>query len=1007
MVLTRLKDSISKNFHKFLLVIIYFCLVFPTQAEQLPLKKYSVADGLASNFVNDIYQDRKGFLWFATGEGLSQFDGYNFRNFDESDGLPPSAIRFITEDDNGNLWVATWKGVSRLIESDSIGLPKDGIPTKRFVSFNVIEGDSIQQKVRNQVSRILFHPDGSMWCLTDLGLYKASNPLAETVTFETIFDRDTTFSSGAFRDKKGNLWFGVGDELVEIRGTEIINHGSIGLPFPKDMITDIKSDKNGRLLVSDVRNLFEFLPPDETRPKGVFQTIFSVEKETGLSSFLFDNEDNLWIETQKGLIKFADGKPLRFDDFGEGSFSSINALAKDNSGNLWIGLQNNGVSKLMSEAVVNFIPRRDDSKIVGDVLETDDGKIWAMLINGFPAVIENGELVEREFDLPLPSSISALFSKNKDGWVYSAQNQTLRLKSPRLRMRNERIIDVSKYIDSLTEGCRFYEDEQETFWIAKRDGKLYRGRSDNNGEFVFESFKTETPFSFFGSRITSDGSGGIWLSHPLFLDRFRNGEYSPVKISDGLPEIDPRSIFKDSRGWLWIGHRNKGVSVTKEPAAENPVFFNYSKTSSPLSSNAVRSIVEDNEGRMYFATDRGLDRFDLEENKWLHLSEKTGLSGNLILGVIKDKKGFIWAATDSGLSRVDSNLDKTSEIIPPIYLTSINIAGKDLNLPLSGLAEIQKMELNSDENNLSIEYVAPNFRDENFNYQHRFENDNSEWSKPTKERAISFSLLPAGSYRFEVRAINQNGVTSLKPASFEFQILPPIWQRWWFVLGVISLIGLSIYWLYRIRIARLLEVERTRTRIATDLHDDIGTNLSKISLLSEIVKMQLGNENEERSRMLQVIGDASRESVGAMSDIVWSINPGKDSLADITRRMRQHLDEVFLEKDVKKIFNAPEDGKDRKLSMEVRREFYLIFKEAVNNIAKHSGCTEVVIDFEVEQNNLFLQIKDNGKGFDTANNSNGNGLQNMKLRAKRINAIIEIVSESNRGTTITVRLKNL
>lgn len=999
------KYRIPKSCQICLLAIFYLYFIFATQAEQLPLKTYTVADGLASNFVNHIYQDRKGFIWFATGEGLSRFDGYNFNNFDESSGLPPAPVGFVTEDDKGTLWVATNKGVARLDDSEPIKLNYTQTGKKKFVTFKITEGDSIQQKVKNQVNRILFHPDGSMWCLTDLGLYKATDPGASGITFEAIFDRDTTFSKGAFRDKNGSLWFGVADELVEIRGAEIINHGSVGIPFPKNLITDISADNQGRLLVSDIKDLFEFLPPAGLRQKGEFRRLFTVEKDSRLNAFLVDEAKSIWIGTQTGLIKLVDGKSSKFNDFGDVSLKIIRALAKDNNGSLWIGLQNNGVSRLMSETLVNFIPKRADSKLVGDIIETADGKIWAMLINGFPAVIENGELIEKEFDSPVPSSPSAWFGRNKDGWVYAAQNQILRIKSPKLRMRNGQIIDVSKYIDSLGEGCRFYEDEQGIFRITKRDGKIYQGTARHDGDFDFESFNLETPFSFFGSRIISDGTGGVWLAHPLFLGRFRNGEYTPFQASEGLPEKDPRSVFKDSRGWLWIGLRNKGVSVTKEPGADNPVFLNYSKTQSPLSSNAVRSIAEDNEGRMYFATDRGLDRYDLTKNEWINFSSKTGLPGNLIFGVIKDSKGIIRVATENGLSRIDPQPERNSENLPPIYLTTLNIAGKDLPLPVMSLAKIPNIELASADNNLTIGFVAPNFQAENLNYQYRFEGAGSEWSKPSKERSVSFSNLPSGNYRFEVRVVNQNGLSSTNPAVFEFRILPPIWQRWWFVLGVLSLIGLTVYWAYRTRVQRLLEIERTRTRIATDLHDDIGTNLSKISLLSEIVKMQLADENEERSRMLQVIGEASRESVGAMSDIVWAINPKKDSLADMTRRMLSHTEEVFLEKDVKVKFNAPNDGKDTKLSMEIRRELYLIFKEAVNNVVKHSDCKTIEIDFESRKNDLCLRVKDDGKGFEANNPVMGNGLQNMKIRAERISAKIEIDSGIDNGTTVSVQLR--
>ena len=990
----------------FLAAICFLFFAFSIDAQQLPLKTFTVADGLGSNYVNYIYQDHKNYVWFATGEGLSLFDGYTFKNFDDRDGLPLNIINFVTKDDKGNLWVATSQGIARLNDPETVKFDDAQPLNKKFVNFKITEGDSLLQKVINQVNRILFHRDGSIWCLTDYGLYKARNPDSAELKFEAIFERHTAFSRGAIKDKNGDLWFGVADELMQIRRAEIINHGSIGIPFPKDLITGIEIDAKGRMLVSDINSVFEFLPPDESRRNGEFRRIYSFEEDGGINSMFVDYSGNLWIGTPKGMTKIADdGEETRYVNFGDTRLPDVRAFANDREGNLWISLANYGIKRVMTEAIVNFVSQKQDIKVVGEVFEDPSGNIRVSLPDGSSALVGNGELAEQKvFDLPIRSVPPAWFMRDKRGWFYSSENSLTRIKSPQLQLRNGRVIDVSKYVDSKAEGSRFYEDEKGTLWIAKRDNKIYRGTPDANGVFSFESFPTEAPFGYFGSRIISDGAGGVWLTSPLFLGRFRNREYSSVQISEALPERDPRSIFKDSRGWLWIGNRNKGVSMTHEPAADNPVFVNYSRINSPLSSGAVRSITEDKEGRMYFATDKGINRFDVEKNEWTLFSSKNGLAGDLTYGVLTDSKGFVWAATNAGLSRIDTRLERKSSTFPPIYLANINIAGQNLQLPETGLAEIHDIELESAKNNLTIGFVAPNFQGEDLNYQYRLDGTDSDWSKPSKERSVSFSLLPAGEYRFVVRMVNQNGLISPNSASLEFRILPPLWQRWWFVLGVLTLIGFTIYRLYRFRVSRLLEIERTRTRIATDLHDDIGTDLSKISILSEIVKMQLQNVSEEQTRMLHVIGETSRESVGAMSDIVWAINPRKDSLYDMMRRMRQHAEEVFLEKDVKVKFNAPADGKQKRLSMEIRRELYLIFKESLGNAAKHSNCQSIEIDFQTRRNELFLRISDDGKGFEINENGDGNGLQNIRNRAEKIGAKLDIESEIGKGTVITVLL---
>jgi signal transduction histidine kinase len=261
--------------------------------------------------------------------------------------------------------------------------------------------------------------------------------------------------------------------------------------------------------------------------------------------------------------------------------------------------------------------------------------------------------------------------------------------------------------------------------------------------------------------------------------------------------------------------------------------------------------------------------------------------------------------------------------------------------------------------------------------------------------------LAPGKYQFMVRAIYENGVTSPRPAVFEFRILPPIYLRWWFIAASLFLAGLAVYSLYRARIARLLEMERTRTRIATDLHDDIGANLTRIALLSEVANQQPSNDKSKS--LLPSIADIARESVASMNDIVWAISPDHDSLVDLTRRMRRHAEEVFALRDIDLEFSAPTTDSDLKLSVGARHDLLLIFKEAVNNAARHSLCTKIEIDFRCDHSGLRLKIKDNGRGFHPADpNGSGHGLRSMRRRAAALGGTLTI--DFSAGTTVDFAL---
>ncbi len=302
-------------------------------------------------------------------------------------------------------------------------------------------------------------------------------------------------------------------------------------------------------------------------------------------------------------------------------------------------------------------------------------------------------------------------------------------------------------------------------------------------------------------------------------------------------------------------------------------------------------------------------------------------------------------------------------------------------------------------------------------YQYRLEGADADWSALSEQRTVTFASLAPGRYRFLVRAVNSDGIASAEPATIAFTILSPVWQRWWFLALVALGAGLTIYALYGYRVARLLEMANMRTRIATDLHDDIGANLTRIALLSEVAGRNRGGERSphgggpggapddpEEDGPLKSIARIARESVGSMSDIVWAINPARDSLLDLTRRMRQHADEVFTLRDIALRFDAPGAHDSVRLGVDVRRDLLLIFKEAVNNSARHSGCSRVDIDLCVEGPRLVLSLADNGSGFDTSLESEGQGLMSMRRRAHRLKGTLEIASSAGAGTTVRLSI---
>jgi signal transduction histidine kinase len=258
-----------------------------------------------------------------------------------------------------------------------------------------------------------------------------------------------------------------------------------------------------------------------------------------------------------------------------------------------------------------------------------------------------------------------------------------------------------------------------------------------------------------------------------------------------------------------------------------------------------------------------------------------------------------------------------------------------------------------------------------------------------------------------------DGTPSPNPAVISFTVMRPVWQRWWFLLAASVIAGFIIYSVYRYRVAQLLKLERIRTRIATDLHDDIGSSLSQIAILSEVVRQKVGENGA--AAPLNLIAETSREMVDSMSDIVWAINPDKDHLSDLVQRMRRFASDVLEAQDIAYRFHLDEKHRDPTLGADTRREVYLIFKEAINNLVKYAKATEVEMWVVIENNSLVVKVKDDGKGFDLSqagiavggnkyDGFGGNGLINMRRRTENLGGQFTIDSRIDAGTVVVIEI---
>ncbi|HLR25050.1 MAG TPA: two-component regulator propeller domain-containing protein, partial [Fodinibius sp.] len=493
--------------------------------------------------------------------------------------------------------------------------------------------------------------------------------------------------------------------------------------------------------------------------------------------------------------------------------------------------------------------------------------------------------------------------------------------------------------------------------------------------------------------IEQAADGAHWFATYGGVSRFKNGTFTNYTIQNGLPNNGVLDILRDKSGDMWfatfggLAHfKNEKIqSITAEDGLPDEVCY---------------FIEQDDRGIFWIGTNKGLVRFDYaayqlgEQSPELRpfklMTEDQGLAGNeMNAGAsFKDRSGNLWFGSMGGLTQLISSADMINKAAPRIHIESINISGEEIPIQ-------RDLEIASSNRNITISFIGINFTaPKQVEYKYRLKNSGEGW-QTTNRREVRYSALIPGEYTFEVKAQNNDGRWSRQNAQISFEVLAPFWLRWWFIaLVLLALLGIVVLFYNYYRVRKMVDIERMRVRIASDLHDDVGSTLTEIALQSDFLQTMDVDDSLEES--LQQIGTQSRKIVSSLDDIVWSIDARNDTVGDLTDRMQDYANSVLPKKRVRYSF---EGDMQEKLQVSLKENVYLIFKEAVNNIAKHSNADKVEIRLTADGSYFTMSIKDNGKGSGSGRKT-GQGLRNMNMRAKRIDA--DITFRNNEGFEVRV-----
>jgi len=1012
-----------------------FLTLFPAcllaQQGKFSFEHFTHVNGLSAP-VTDIVQDQYGFLWLGTTDGLNRFDGKNFvvyRNISsDTASLYNNIINSLAVDQTGKIWAATNGGLCYYDFADD--------------SFHRIKLNNNPEKIdKYRVHAVTIDKENSIWFATKTYFHHRKKdheiksyplPVQENLSIVHLHAGDdnrvwigtNTSTLYLFDTEKQKFIHATISSSFSLASNLLVNINPV-VPYKKDTML-IGTWYAGMQKVyydgSSIRNIYVNDPLDSDKRKHIV---------TGITR---GNDDRWWVGTYGSGISFLDensnelSKHIRHDPADPNSLGSdyINDIYTDAAGITWIGTIN-GLDKFdalaqqfqtvaIPEFDQKFSVYRTASSIIDDANDPQKQWMW-ITVSGFGLlhynrVTNNFRLFAHDENNPnsLPDNRArALFYDNKGRlWV------------------------------GMSTGVCIFDEANEKFNISPLSTSII----PQNVNKIFQ-----------------DRRGRYWFSSS------RNGVYCYDESSRKMTswkyvEGNPRSLpddhvfcmLEDHSGKIWIGTQNNGLCRLDPETDEFIYFMNDKKNPNSLPDNGIYDLYEDSDKHLWIATENGFAEMDLNDFSFKIYTTKNGLSNNDVFSITKDNRNHLWLSTNNGISDFDqvngtfknyftssglpaNRIDgaaycssdgtlffgsraaiischpqnmKVNMRIPPVVITGFKIFDKPVAIMRKDNI-LQPIHLSYRQNMITFDFAALNYSNPNLNrYAYKLEGFDDGWIDCGNKQSATYTNLDGGDYTFHVKAANNDGVWNNEGVNVRLSISPPYWRTWWFYLLCLAATGSAFYAIYRIRINQFMKLQQVRARIARDLHDDVGSTLSSIKMISSMANVN-ATQGKENSTLFKTISSASEEAMELMSDIVWSVNPENDRMEMVLIRMRQYASEMLEAAGISFTLDMDENCNQILLPVERRKDFYLIFKEAINNLAKYSEAKNARIKVSCNGKILCLVVKDNGVGFrsDPMKNEQfkaGNGLKNMQTRAAQLKGEINVMSGQGDGTTVTLKV---
>jgi ligand-binding sensor domain-containing protein len=963
------------------------------ESNNILFNRITAKDGLNANSISYIFQDSRNFLWIGTDRGLVRYDGQFFKHYNQisEGGLTNRIVTCINEDAAGNIWIGTENGLNKLnpftnkITQYQQGEGEGKIPYKwcnylfvdkkkqlwlttekgiamynvnqnNFVNYPItVVGDD--EKINKFINQVVEDSIGNFWLSTSFGLKFFNRTTKKYTSYhkeeKKLETEKENILYGTHVDSKGTIWAIAFGGLI-LRYNKTINKVETVFDVNNKNIrffslTSFNKDGKIYLLLATSNGLWQIDTEDFQKP------VEKVLEPNSLSKIFIDKQQNIWVASNTGLYrKTASSNFLKWNNITENENSFVFHIIPflNNNNQFFLTTTSNWYKYDNSNSVIaKYTLPTDKRELLTKINRyvVDENGYWFTSINGF------GYYNVKENNL---TDLTQLIL-NK-----SNQFNTGFIEEP---IKNQLWITIRR------SGILLYNK------ATKKDTLLFGDKQKPNNVFGID---------IYDFKLSPDGFVWFTTGEKIYKINPTTFQYKIFSIGKNQPSVYRLLFTKNGR--VLVNSESNIYQLKNEQLK-----LIYPQNGS-LNFSLSR-LIEDEKNKVWAITDNGLYKTDSNFSYWKNMNSIQGLEDEMPGYEINLSIPDVVMLTSKGRIGL-LNYKMLEQVKPPgqALISKIRLGNKEFFFP-----ETSHINYCGYKDAIEVELAAPDFNNEKGNtIFYNLEGWDTEWKKLIASNIVRYEQLPAGKYVFSTKVINADGKESII-TSTQFKIVPPFYKTWWFILLLISAIGFVVYMFYQYKLKKAVELEKIRTKIATDLHDDIGATLSSISMYSDALSKQVKESMPHLEPVLNKMGENSREMVAGISDIVWAVNPENDTGEKLLQRMETYATDLCAVKNIQLHFLIDKKIKEVLLLPEKRKNIYLIFKEAINNAVKYAEAKNIWVNIK-KDSSLVVTIKDDGIGFNYDTVKKGNGLKNLKLRANEINGFIEVKSNNGEGTLITL-----